>query len=516
MRLNHPVTNQEKRFSADTRLISVTDLKGTILDCNEHFVEVSGYAKDELIGQPHNLVRHPDMPEVAFKTMWDQLKAGKPWMGLVKNRCKNGDHYWVNAYVTPMTEGGKIVGYESVRSCPDRASVERAEALYKRVKSAQRDTIKLPKLRSIWPSLAVLSAILLYVFVGETLGFGWLVANTLALFAYNNYRDNDQLGRLDKVMSHSFCDDIATQVYSPWSGKMAQLHVKLLSERSHLDTIITRIEFAAKGVASGAQESNTKSIETTQCLTKQQLETELVATAMNEMATTINEVSQSVQASSEDAKGVLVLAQESARSSEETRSSIESLGATVLDIKDSVLGVAKQTSKIAEAAQIIEQIAEQTNLLALNAAIEAARAGEQGRGFAVVADEVRHLAQRTQESTKEIHAIIDQLTQSSQHAEFIAQRGEDESRQGIEQLSQSSTKLEGIYQLIEKISASSMQIATAVEEQAAVSEDINQQVVSIATLANTSVSSSNEMHVISEELTTVANDMYELVVRFKR
>jgi len=108
MRKNLPVTDTECTFGTTTKLISVTDTKGTILDCNDAFVDVSGFTKSELIGQPHNIVRHPDMPTEAYKVMWEHLKSGKPWMGLVKNRCKNGDYYWVDAYVTPITQGGKV------------------------------------------------------------------------------------------------------------------------------------------------------------------------------------------------------------------------------------------------------------------------------------------------------------------------------------------------------------------------------------------------------------------------
>jgi len=130
MRNNLPVTDKERTFPQQQKLISSTDLTGKIIYCNDAFVEVSGFARDELIGQPHNIVRHPDMPVEAYQSMWGELKAGRPWMGLVKNRCKNGDYYWVSAYVTPVVAGGDIVGYESVRTVPTRDQVDRAESVY--------------------------------------------------------------------------------------------------------------------------------------------------------------------------------------------------------------------------------------------------------------------------------------------------------------------------------------------------------------------------------------------------
>lgn len=130
MRKNLPITGNERTFPKEQQLISSTDIKGTILHCNDAFISISGFSREELVGKPHNIVRHPDMPEAAFKTMWSYLQQGKPWMGLVKNRCKNGDYYWVNAYVTPVTEHGRVVGYESVRSVPSREQVAHAERLY--------------------------------------------------------------------------------------------------------------------------------------------------------------------------------------------------------------------------------------------------------------------------------------------------------------------------------------------------------------------------------------------------
>ena len=130
MRENLPVTNREYDFPADATLMSTTDTQSRITYANDAFVAVSGFTRDEIDGQPHNLVRHPDMPREAFADMWATLQAGEPWTALVKNRRKNGDHYWVRANATPVIRDGRISGYMSVRTKPARDEIDAAEALY--------------------------------------------------------------------------------------------------------------------------------------------------------------------------------------------------------------------------------------------------------------------------------------------------------------------------------------------------------------------------------------------------
>ncbi|MFP3243014.1 MAG: PAS domain-containing protein, partial [Paraburkholderia sp.] len=143
MRNNQPVTQQEYEFPSSQMLVSATDLTGRIEYCNPAFIAVSGYAKDELIGQPHNLIRHPDMPREAFADMWATIRSGRPWTALVKNRRKNGDHYWVQASVTPVVEKGTVVGYLSVRVKPSREAVRAADALYARIREGKSRSHKL-------------------------------------------------------------------------------------------------------------------------------------------------------------------------------------------------------------------------------------------------------------------------------------------------------------------------------------------------------------------------------------
>ena len=168
MRINLPVTDDEYDYPAQSMLVSSTDTKGVITHCNTAFMDASGYAYDELIGQPHNLIRHPDMPPQAYKDMWATIGRGHAWTGLVKNRRKNGGFYWVRANVTPIMDGGKPRGYMSVRPKPGRAEVQQAEALYAQLRAdhaAQRQTLRLhhgrvvyPGLRGLWQRVEGISA----------------------------------------------------------------------------------------------------------------------------------------------------------------------------------------------------------------------------------------------------------------------------------------------------------------------------------------------------------------------
>jgi PAS domain S-box-containing protein len=143
MRNNTPVTNVEYVLKDDVAIVTKTDTKGVITYVNSDFIEASGFAEKELIGQPHNIVRHPDMPEEAFDDMWKTFKAGKPWTGIVKNRRKNGDYYWVLANATPIYESGNLIGYMSSRTKPTREQIEKAAKAYRLFKEGKQGRLRI-------------------------------------------------------------------------------------------------------------------------------------------------------------------------------------------------------------------------------------------------------------------------------------------------------------------------------------------------------------------------------------
>jgi aerotaxis receptor len=690
MKNNQPTTQREIAFPAGAYLVSRTDLNGVITYANDAFVSISGFSRDELIGQNHNIVRHPDMPETAFQDLWTTVKAGLPWRGLVKNRCKNGDFYWVEAFIVPLKQNGQVTGFLSVRTPPNRDQRAAAETAYAgaghhgELPGTGRRSLALRS--RLW--LAVALILTLTTAIGilglqgivdsnsqldrmyrEKLLSSNMANQMMALLSDNRSQimlalQHDPGNSSSKLHDHpldrhieatlknrqainALLDDIrkleltdkenallakfgetrerfskeginlARSLLS--EGKYAQANELLLlkinplyAEMRHdgealiqelassasqdfnaaearyrkvrnivigslifalllalaggallVNAIVTPIrkaiahfEHIAEGrltdeidisgrdetgallchlatmqgtlkamldeisTASRAIDARSKQLETQMAMVaeqslQQQSSVEGVAAATEQFSQSVQEVASNAQEAAAAARESQTQVSTSNASINQSMAATNRVVEAVYAANSTIDQLNHSIKKIGDITRVIAEIASQTNLLALNAAIEAARAGEQGRGFAVVADEVRKLAERTTSSTADINITVNEIQSVTSQAVASMELAAQEVETGIGMLRQSVAGLEGITHSSSHVSEMAGQISDAARQQGVASEEVASSMQQITDLIEQNNGSAQAAKLAADELRQTAHQLDALIAGFE-
>ncbi|EOW9453966.1 methyl-accepting chemotaxis protein [Vibrio cholerae] len=451
-----PSAQQEVLVGDHDQLVSTTDLKGVITYCNDTFCRIAGFQADELLGKNHNIVRHASMPKAAFADMWHHLKQGHAWRGIVKNRTKSGGFYWVDAYVTPIYQQGQLTGYQSVRVKAERKWVEIATKAYQALLVAEKAGKKIQfKLHT-----SLRYALLLGALMSPALAHGFQAPEQWQ----NEY------------------DSISRLIYSGADAfSVADYHLKMASAR--IRTILGRMMDSARPLGELANQLHLTTQEVHQALAAQNSNIQAVTQATDAVESAAERVSSHTHSAHQLIDQVQNHCAETKHSINVTHQNLQRLATQAESAALTTLKLSDQAQQVGQLMTEIGGIAEQTNLLALNAAIEAARAGEQGRGFAVVADEVRALSARTQRATQQIQTSIDTMlsTIEAWRGDITASR--DQTEQCAQDANTTLQQLQDVECVMSDMLRVIGEVASAAQHQRELTCEVNQHIHSIASVA---------------------------------
>lgn len=680
MKTNLPVSQREIDYPESAVFVTKTDTKGIITYASDAFVEISGYTREELIGKNHNIVRHPDMPQWAFADLWETVKGGHPWRGYVKNRAKNGDHYWVRANVSPILVDGKVTGYLSLRKKPSKAEVSEAEQLYKSGKPAThfsiqhwfgklslqkklqlllqpvlliavglatyfvsdhmkarlvdnvharaeavanevidsanmlmvtgqisqpetrqllikklsssgnivnlqlvrsnavvnqfgpgdaqehlQDPIQQQVINTKQPYYQVIErdgktlfrAVTPYLFSRDFHGTDCLSCHTveegavagasdieidltgdikehqefvmalnvgqvllqILLFFFIGYVVKYFVTRRVIEIREHLADmvngDMSSQVDISGRDEMGEILCAVQSSKVLLASMVDQISSVSGHIDERAKQLTSTISRVASSSQAQSDSASSMAASVEEMTVSIDQVSNHADEVKQVSVSSRSLANEGGRVVEHVVNDMEQINSAVMNAAQTVEELGQKSERIQSIVNSIQEIADQTNLLALNAAIEAARAGEQGRGFAVVADEVRKLAEKTGRSTQEISAMTSTIISSTNEAVTEMEGAVGMVKAGVDLAKQAGASMIEINDGASRVLAGVEDISNSIHEQSKTGREIAQNVEKVAQMSEENNAAVKDVSTTVNQLENLSYTLSESVAHFK-
>ncbi|MBE0507457.1 MAG: methyl-accepting chemotaxis protein [Marinospirillum sp.] len=543
MRNNQPVKETEYPLTERSVIISHTDAQGKITYVNDEFIQFSGFSEQELLGQPHNIIRHPDMPAEVFRDAWATLKQGRAWQGIIKNRSKDGGYYWVKANMNPDGQGG----FMSVRLQASSEEIQQASQLYQQMQNGRKIRFHLGQVITpgIFPRMVRYfgnldfprKAMLLYLvsFLGMALAAFLEIltssdpAPLLRLVALMGgvgttgllilwYLVNKQLARLQQLCHIALeigKGNLRTETPLGKSDAIGQVFNAMQTMRNRLYEMAFQFNQSSTSLNVSADELVTSSQQTARGAQEQSEAATSMAAALEELSASVEQIGENAKAAHEASTQAGMVASSGAQAVNDSTREIASIADAVRESSEELEALNELSDQIGSIVETIRGIAEQTNLLALNAAIEAARAGDLGRGFAVVADEVRNLAERTAHSTEDITGMVHQVQERTRQALNRMREGVKRVELGVETAREASNSVANIENETNRVAQATQDIQQVLQEQSIAAREVAETIEKISSKADDNAAQSDQTKAASEQLRGISSNIESLTQQLR-
>jgi len=506
-------------------ILSTSDLQGNILTCNHTFLTVSGYDAQEIIGKPHSILRHPDMPKEAFKDLWQTISNGRPWFGIVKNKRKNGDYYWVAANVSPIFEEGKLTSYVSVRYPATDEQKTHAEAAYAKIKAGEATLTTTPyqpydPLLLFSAALGLVSTLLFSTLGENENGFAFLTGlSALALALWRGHQLSKPSCKQTQSIQEIAHGYFKTPVegFDPWSNALNLIRIRIGQNAS--DIVQESLNESARLTQTMKQGAHNIS----EALGSQAATATQMSSSIAEITSTMEELSASSNQIAEHSKVVVDIANQAMADSNMGSEAMQTVLARMVDIRQDnqaslqeIMILGTKSKEISKVMTLITSLADQTKLIAFNAALEASSAGEAGKRFSVVASEIRRLADSVTESTDDIEAKITEIQDAIGRLVVTSEKGANGILAGTVATNSTAERLNAIVHAVNQTSSAAQQISLSTQQQKLASAQVVIALREIVTASSQTASSINRISQVSLEMEQLSEQLSETTQKVKK